>query len=114
MNIFGRDIESIDPGEARALVSDNQINKLPNVPPFLSRKECAAILGVSMKVINQLVESEQLPLTGIPADPLMQADLFGSAAGHQQEECILRSELADFMERSLLCNKPVLGTDNVR
>jgi hypothetical protein len=108
MNLFGLDIEQLDLDEARKALSGYPIERLPGVPSFLSKEECASILGVSIKVINFLVESEQLPLTEIPSDVLPCNDLFGQLIEPPREKCILRSDLIDFMEKSLLCNKPVL------
>jgi hypothetical protein len=106
MNTFGLDIEQLDLEEAReALACD--IEKLPGVPPFLSKSECAAILGVSMKVINHLVDAGELPLTNIPDETPAYSDLFGQAEEPPREVCILRADLVEFLEKSLLCNKPV-------
>ena len=68
MNLFGLDIEQLDLDEAKQALSAYPIEQLPGVPPFLSKPECAVILGVSMKVINHLTESGQLPVTEIPGD----------------------------------------------
>jgi hypothetical protein len=112
MNLFGLDIERLDLDEARAALSGCRINQLPEVPPFLSKKECAAILGVSMKAIDHLVESGELPLTDIPNDPPASSDLFGGLIEQSREECILRADLAVLFEKLLLCNKPVLDPEN--
>jgi hypothetical protein len=108
MNLFGLDTERLDPDEARKALSGNSFDRLPGVPPFLSKKECAAVLNVSMKVINSLTESGQLPLIDIPSDSLPCFDLFGQPMEPQHETCILRADLNDFLEKALLCNKPVL------
>lgn len=109
MNIFGLDIEQLELEEARAALSGCAIEKLPGVPPFLSKKDCAAILGVSMKVIKYLVESGQLPLTAIPDDSLpVNLDFFGSPINPPKDMCILRADLEALLEKLLACNKPVL------
>ena len=36
-------------------------------------------------------------------------DLFGNELEPQREMCILRADLVDYIEKSLLCNKPVLN-----
>ena len=110
MNLFGLNIESLDLDEAKEALSVYPIERLPGIPAFLSKDECAAILGVSMKVINRLVESGQLPSTDIPGDTLPYNDLFGELIEPPREKVILRADLADYMEKSLLCNKPVLDT----
>jgi len=110
MNIFNLDISRLSEDEAGSALSEQLFEKLPAVPPFLSKKECAAVLGVSMKVINQLTESGRLPLTDIPGDFQPIIDLFGNEIGSQQETCILRADLIDYIEKSLLCNKPVFDT----
>ena len=111
MNIFDLDINQLDIDEARSALSGNSFNRLPGVPPFLSKKECAAILGVSMKVIDQVTKSGELPLTDIPGDYQSSSDLFGQPIDPQPETCILRADLVTFIEKSLLCNKPVLDTE---
>ena len=108
MNIFGLDLEQLDIDEAKQTLVACPIERLPGVPPFLSKPECSVILGVSMKVINQLTESGQLPVTEIPGDSPPQTDLFGELIRQSHEECILRADLIAFMEKSLLCNKPIL------
>jgi len=108
MNLFNLDIEQLDLAEARTALSGCQTEKLPSVPPFLSVKECAAILGVSTKVINKLIEIKQLPLTDIPDDSPASSDLFGQSIEPPREVCILRSDLVKFLDQSLLCYKPVL------
>jgi hypothetical protein len=109
MNLFNLDIDQLDPDEARAALSGCHIEKLPNVPPFLSKKECAAILGVSMKVINHLVESGQLPLAGIPdGSTPVTFDLFDQPIDPPRKECILRTDLTALLEKLLVCHKPVL------
>jgi hypothetical protein len=109
MNLFNLDIDQLDPDEARVALAGCHIEKLPNAPPFLSKKECAAIMGVSMKVINNLVESEQLPLADIPDDSSpVTFDLFGQPIDPPREECILRTDLAALLENLLVCNKPIL------
>jgi len=112
MNLFGLDIEQLDLDEARAALSGCHINQLPEVPPFLSKKECAAILGVSMKVINHLVKSGELPLIDIPGDSFTSPDLFGQSMEPPRETCILRADLAALFEKLLLCNKPILNPGN--
>jgi hypothetical protein len=82
--------------------------------PFLSKKECAAILSVSIKVINKLIETGQLPLTDIPDDTPASSDLFGQPVEPPREVCVLRSDLVKFLEQSLLCHKPVLSPGNDR
>lgn len=114
MNIFNLDIEQLDLDEARAALSVCQAEKLPGVPPFLSKKECAAILGVSVKVINKLIETGQLPQTDIPDDTPTSSDLFGQSVEPPREICILRSDLVKFLEQSLFCHKPVLDPENDR
>jgi len=108
MNIFDLDISQLDLEEARDALSGHSFERLPGVPAFLSKKESAAILGVSMKVINQLTESGELPLTEIPGDSQPIIDLFGNEIELQRDTCILRADLVDYIEKSLLCNKPVL------
>ena len=108
MNIFDLDINRLDIDEARSVLSGNSFNRLPGVPPFLSEKECATILGVSMKVINQLTQSGELPLTDIPYDSPSSLDLFGQPIEPQHEICILRADLVNLINKSLLCNRPVL------
>jgi len=108
MNLFGLDIEQLDLDEARAALSGCRINQLPEVPPFLSKKECAAILGVSAKVINHLIESGDLPLVDIPDDSHDSSNLFGELIEHPRETCILRADQAALFEKLLLCNKPIL------
>jgi len=108
MNLFNLDIEKIDVAEAKEALNINQIDPLPNIPPFLSKKDCSVILGVSMKVINQLTESGNLPIIDIPGDDLIYTDLFGEQIELQREQCILRADLITYMEKALLCNKPIL------
>ena len=108
MNIFGLDVEQLDLDEARAALSECPIEQLPNVPPFLSKRECAAILRVSIKVINNLVNDGQLPIVKIPGDSPDTADLFGASTEPTYIECILRSDLKNFLEKVLLHNKPIL------
>jgi hypothetical protein len=109
MNLFNLDIDQLDPEEVCAALSGCNIEKLPNVPLFLSKTQCAAILGVSMKVINHLIISGQLPVTDIPNDSLPTGfDLFGQPIEQPREECILRADLAALFEKLLACNKPVL------
>ena len=108
MNIFGLNLDQIDPDEARNALTDHSYDRLPGVHVFLSKKECAAILGVSMKVINQLIEQGKLPLIDIPGDSRSFTDLFGELIETQRETYVLRSELINYIEKSLLCNKPVL------
>jgi len=112
MNLYNLDIEQLDLDEARAALSGCQTEKLPGVPPFLSKKECAAILGVSIKVINKLIKTNQLPLTDIPDDSPVSSDLFGQSIEPPREVCILRSDLVKFLDQSLLCYKPVLVPEN--
>jgi hypothetical protein len=115
MNTFGLDIERLDPEEVKEALSTRGVEKLPGVPPFLSKPECAAILGVSMKVINHLVGTGELPFTDIPGDDApAYPDLFGQTGEPPREVCILRADLTDFLEKSLLCNKPVFDLDNDR
>jgi len=108
MNTFGLDIAQLDPAEAKKALSICPIERLPGAPPFLSQKECAAVLGVSMKTIKNLIESKQLPVTDIPSDTLPFTDLFGGLIEPQREICILRADLISYMEKSLLCDKPIL------
>ena len=108
MNIFGLDINRLDPDGAREALSGYPVERLPGVPPFLSKKECAAILGVSMKVINHLTESGELPAAGIPGDSPAQPGLFDQPAETGREIYILRADLVSYLEKTLLCNKPVL------
>ena len=108
MNIFNLNLDQLEPDEARSALSVHKFDKLPGVPPFLSKPECCAVLGVSMKVVNQLIESGELPLFDIPGDSLPSQDLFGESIEPQREVCILRADLIDYIEKSLLCNKPVL------
>jgi hypothetical protein len=112
MNLFGLDIEQLDLDEARAALSGCRVNHLPGVPPFLSKKECADILGVSMKVVNYLVKSGQLPSADIPRDSAFSYDLFGELLEPPRETCILRADLAALFEKLLLCNKPILDLEN--
>jgi len=109
MNIFGLDIAQLDPEDAKDLLSAYQIERLPGIPPFLSKKDCCAILGVSIKIINQLIESGDLPLIYIPGDEVICTDLFGEQIEFQREKCILRADLIAYMEKALLCNKPILN-----
>jgi hypothetical protein len=114
MNIFGLDISQIDLEEARNALSVYSFNRLPGVPSFLSKKECAVVLGVSMKVINQLIQSGEIPLIDIPGDSQPIFDLFNNIIEPQHETCILRADLLGFIEKSLLCNKPVIGLEEDR
>jgi len=114
MNLFDLDIEQLDPEEGMAAFSGCYIDKLPKAPPFLSKKECADILGVSMKVIDRLVKSGQLPLTDIPGEAPASPDLFGELTPPSRKTYILRDSLSDFLEKSLLCHKPVLTTEEDR
>lgn len=114
MNTFGLDIAQLDPAEATKALSVCPIERLPGVPPFLSQKECAAILGVSMKTINNLIKSKQLPVTDIPDDTVPSGDLFGNLIEPQREICILRADLISYMEKSLLCDKPILDPETDR
>jgi hypothetical protein len=109
MNIFGLDIEQLDLDEARAALLSYPIEQLPGVPPFLSKKECATILGVSMKVINNLISEGKLPIIKIPDDSPEGFDLFGDIVEPPRVECILRCDLVNFLDKALLCNKPILG-----
>jgi len=111
MNIFSLNLEQLDLEEARKALSDHAFNRLPGVPPFLSKKECAVILGVSMKIIDQIIKSGELPQIDTPGDAQPFPDLFGQLIEPQRETCILRADLADFIEKSLLCNKPVLDDE---
>ena len=108
MNIFGIDLNQLDLEEARDALLDHNIDQLPSVPEFLTAKECATILGVSMKIIDQLIGSGELPQIDIPGDSQLSEDLFGEPFEPQRETCILRADLIKFIEKSLLCNKPVL------
>ena len=114
MNIFDLDIEQLDPQEAKRVLAGNGFDRLPGVPPFLSKKECSVILGVSMKVINQLIESNELVTTDIPSDSPPSFDLFGQPVEPRREICILRADLLNYIEKSLLCNKPVLDMEKDR
>jgi hypothetical protein len=110
LNIFSLDIEQLDLKEAKEALSGCNIERLPGVPPFLSKKDCASVIGVSMKTINNLVESGQLPVISIPNDSLPASfDLFGLLTESPREECILRADLAALLEKLLACNKPILG-----
>jgi hypothetical protein len=110
MNLFDLDIEQLDPDEAKKALSNTQIERLPGVPAFLSKEDCATILGVSMKLINHLTESGQLAITNIPSDILPSTDLFGQPIDPPCEKCILRADLIDFMDKALLFNKPILNS----
>jgi hypothetical protein len=112
MNLFGLDIEHLDMAEARKALSGSRMERLPGAPPFLSIKECAAILGVSVKIVDYLIESGQLPLVDTPDDSPASSDLFGALVEPPREICILRADLAALFERLLLCNKPVLDPEN--
>jgi len=114
MNLFDLDIGQLDLEEAREAISGSAFDRLPGVPPFLSKKECAAILNVSVKVINHLTKSGELPLADIPGDSPPCFDLFGQPIKPQREVCILRADLVNFIEKALLCNKPVLDTEEDR
>jgi len=114
MNLFGLDIGQLDPDEAKEALSGTAFDRLPGVPPFLSKKECAAILSVSMKTIGHLTELGELPLIDIPSDSPPCFDLFGQLIKPQRETCILRADLINFIEKALLCNKPVLDTEKDR
>jgi len=111
MNIFDLDIEQLDFNEAKAALTESLVERLPGVPVFLSRKECAMILGVSIKIINKLIDAGNLPLIKIPDDnaPIC-LDLFGMIMEQPYVEYILRSDLVEFLEKALLCHKPVLDT----
>jgi hypothetical protein len=111
MNLFGLDINQLDEDEARDTLLCSCYEHLPGVPPFLSKKECAVILGVSLKVIEQLTDSGELPLIDIPGDSQPVYDLFGNAIDQPCEIYILRAELVKYIEKSLLCNKPVLDIE---
>ena len=108
MNIFDLDISQLDLEEARDILYGHSFVRLPGIPAFLSKKESATVLGVSIKVINQLTESGELPLADIPGDSQPIIDLFGNEIDQQRETCILRADLVDYIEKALLCNKPVL------
>jgi hypothetical protein len=112
MNIFDLDIEQLDLDEARAALSSCPIELLPGIPPLLSKKECAAILGVSAKVIDHLIEAGQLPLTDIPNESTDSTDLFGASTVSPRETCVLRADLIMLFEKLLFCNKPVLDPEN--
>jgi len=115
MNLFGLDIEQLDLNEAKAALLENSVERLPGVPVFLSRKECAAVLGVSPKIVNKLIEAGDLPIVKIPDDSSPAChDLFGQLIEQPYTECILRSDLAEFLEKALLCNKPILTTEDDR
>jgi len=111
MNTFGLDINQLDEDEAKDALSASYYERLPSVPPFLSKKECAVILGVSLKVIEQLTDSGELPLIDIPGDSQPIFDLFGNAIDQPCETYILRAELKKYIEKSLLCSKPVLDIE---
>jgi hypothetical protein len=112
MNIFGLDIEQFDADEAKKALVENTVERLPGAPVFLSRKECSTILGVSMKVINKLIESGQLSIIEIPDDNTpVSCGLFGQPIEQPRIEYILRSELVDFFERAMLYNKPILTAE---
>ena len=108
MNIFDLDISQLDLEEARDALSGSSFERLPGVPVFLSMKEAAAVLGVSMKVINELTELGELPLTEVPDESQPITDLFGNEIKPPPESCILRLDLINYIEKSLLCNKPIL------
>jgi len=108
MNTFGLDIEQLDLDEIRSAFSNCSIEQLPGAPPFLSKKECATILNVSMKVINNLISEGQLPIVKIPDDSPESFDLFGNPIEQPHIDCILRCDLVNFFEKALLCNKPIL------
>jgi len=113
MNIFGLDIEQPDLDEIKAALIESQIERLPGVPVFLSRKECATILGVSMKVVNKLIEAGHLPVVKIPDDDFpVSCDLLGLPTEQPYTECILRSDLVELLDKSLLCHKPILNTED--
>jgi len=115
MNTFNIDIEQLDLDEAREALTNCLIERLPGVPALLSKKECAVILGVSIKVINKLIETRQLPLTEIPDDSApLTYDLFNLPIEQPHTKCILRADLIDFLEKSLLCHKPILNHENDR
>lgn len=114
MNTFGLDIEQLDPEEAKEALFGCHIERLPGAPPFLSKKECAAILGVSVKIINYLVDTGALPLTDIPCDSIVSLNLFSAPTEPPTEKCVLRSDLVAFLEKSLLCYKPVLYPEDDR
>jgi len=109
MNTFGLDIEQLDPDEIKSVLLGSPIEQLPGVPPFLSKKECAAILGVSMKVINNLISEGQLPIVKIPDDSPESFDLFDNPIEQPRVDCILRCDLVNFLEKALLYNKPILN-----
>ena len=111
MNIFSLNLEQLNLEEARKALSDHAFNRLPGVPPFLSKEECAGILGVSLKVIEQIIKSGELPQIDIPSDVQQTQDLFSQLIETQRETCILRADLINFIEKSLLCNKPVLDIE---
>lgn len=109
MNTFDPDIEQLDSDELKAALSVCTIEALPNAPSILSKKECAIILGVSMKVINKLIDTGQLSLVDLPDDDYPESyDLFGQAINQPKIGCILRADLVDFLEKSLYCHKPIL------
>ena len=115
MNLFEVDIEQLDLDEAKAALAGCTIDPLPGVPQFLSKRDCSNILGVSMKVIDKLIESGDIPLTEIPDEDIpVSYDLFGSPVDQPSVECILRSDLAIFLEKSLLCHKPILTLEEDR
>jgi hypothetical protein len=108
MNTFGLDIEQLDPDEAKSALLNCSLEQLPGAPPFLSKKECATILGVSMKVINNLINKGQLPIVKIPDDSPESFDLFDNPIEQPRVDCILRYDLVNFLENALFCNKPIL------
>jgi len=113
MNIFGLDIESLDLDEAKAALAGNLFEGLPSVPVFLSRKEVATVLGCSMKIVNKLIEAGLLPLIRIPDDKAPVCfDLFDQPIEPPCIEVILRADLAVFLEKALLCHKPILSSEN--
>ena len=115
MNIYDLDIGQLDLDNAREALSGSRVERLSGVPALLSKKECATILGVSVKVINKLTETGKLPLTEIPDDnPPVSYDLLGSPIKQPRIECVLRTDLADLLEKSLLCHKPILDPENDR
>ena len=114
MNAFGVDINLLEPHEAGEVLSGCRFERLPGVPPFLSIQDCAAVLGVSMKAVNRLIESGGLPLTDIPGGSLPSPGLFGPPAEPPREKCVLRADLIDFMDKALICNKAVLGPERDR
>jgi len=105
--------DQLDLDEVKVALTESPIERLPCVPVFLSRKECAMILGVSTKLVNKLIDAGRLPLVKIPDDSFPACyDLFGMPIEQSYVEYILRPDLVELLEKKLLCHKPILAPED--